>query len=129
MSAQRAPRSQQGKVGCTILLVEDEVLLRMIITDQLREAGYSVIEAANAHEATEVLRNYADIEVVISDVQMPGSMDGIGLTQMIRSEYPTIKIILASGHLTTINSADHDAFFEKPYDAVKIIQHIKALLR
>jgi two-component system, response regulator PdtaR len=83
MSAQRAPRSQQGKVGCTILLVEDEVLLRMIITDQLREAGYSVIEAANAHEATEVLRNYADIEVVISDVQMPGSMDGIGLTPSI----------------------------------------------
>jgi two-component system, response regulator PdtaR len=128
MSAQRAPRSKQGEACSTILVVEDEVLLRMVITDQLRDAGYSVIEAVNAHEATEVLRNSANIEVVISDIQMPGSMDGVDLARMIRSEYPAIKIVLASGHLALVNWADHDGFFEKPYDADKIIRHIKALL-
>jgi two-component system, response regulator PdtaR len=128
MIAQRAPRSEQGKVRSTILLVEDEVVVRMMITDQLREAGYSVIEAVNAHEATEVLRSSANIEVVISDIQMPGSMDGIGLARMIRSEYPEIKIILASGQSTAMDCADYDGFFQKPYDSAKIIRHIKALL-
>jgi two-component system, response regulator PdtaR len=127
MIAQRAPHSEQGKASSTILVVEDEVLQRMMISTQLREAGYPVIEVASAHEATEVLRNFAGIKVVLSDVQMPGAMDGIGLARVIRSKYPAIKIILSSA-LEAVNWADHDGFFPKPYNVTKIIRHIKALL-
>lgn len=120
------PQDDQ-KASSTVLVVEDEVLVRMVIADQLRAAGYSVIEAANAHEAAQVLRT-TPLEIVISDVRMPGSMDGVGLARLIRSEYPATKIVLTSGHLSEAGWAQHDGFFHKPYDATEIITHIKSLI-
>jgi CheY-like chemotaxis protein len=111
----------------TILVVEDEVLLRLMTADQLREAGYTVIEAANANEAAEVLRT-TPVGLVISDIRMPGSMDGAGLARLVRSEYPAIKILLTSGHLSEAGCAQHDGFFRKPYDVLEIIRHIKSLI-
>jgi two-component system, response regulator PdtaR len=126
-SVQLYPRNEP-QTGCTILVVEDEVLVRMMIADQLRSAGYNVIEAAEAHEASQVLRHAADVRLVISDIQMSGSMDGVALARLIRSQYPGTKIILTSGHFAAIDWADHDGLFHKPYDVSKIIRHIKPLL-
>ena len=91
--------AQVEKFDHSILVVEDEVLVRMMLADQLREAGYRVVEASDADEALELLQHDAlDVKVVISDVQMPGSMDGIELARVIRSKYPFSKILLVSGH-------------------------------
>ena len=113
----------------TILVVEDEVLVRMVIADKFREAGYCVIESMSADEALVVLRRGINVSVVFSDVRLPGSMDGIALAQLVRSELPAVKIILASGHHPGLSSAEHDGFFAKPYDADRVIVCIRKLTR
>jgi CheY-like chemotaxis protein len=100
----------------TVLLVEDEVLVRLMIADKLRNAGYTVIEASSAQEALEVLRHTnVAVRVILSDIQMPGALDGVGLARKVRSEYPAIKIVLTSGYLTALDWTDHDGSFPKPY--------------
>jgi two-component system, response regulator PdtaR len=121
------PRAEP-KTGATVLVVEDEVLVRMAIADEIRSAGYRVFEASNAHEALQVLRHSPDVRLTFTDIQMPGSIDGIELARLIRSEYPAVKIVLTSGHLTAVDCVGHDGFFPKPYNAAKTIQHFKALL-
>ena len=122
-----SPRCERN-VRDTVLVVEDEVLVRMVVADELRKAGYTVIEASSAHEALDLLRNGVDVRVIFSDVRMPGPMDGVGLARVVRSEFPMIKIVLTSGNLTPLDWAEHHGFFQKPYDAAKIIKHVKRLL-
>lgn len=112
-----------------ILIVEDEVLIRMMIADELRRAGYCVIEAASAREAAEIVNSgNAEIALVFSDVRMPGSMDGVALAKLIRARRPSVKILLTSGHLGEVDRADHDSFFSKPYEIAAVIERIKSLL-
>lgn len=85
---------EQSKRPSTILVVEDEVLIRMNISRYLRECGYTVIEAVNADEALQVLQSNQILDLVLSDVQMPGSMDGFGLAQWIRKNREGLNIIL-----------------------------------
>jgi two-component system, response regulator PdtaR len=126
--ADQSPVAEQD-ASHIILVVEDEVLVRMMFTDQLREAGYRVFEASDADKALDLLRHDAlNIAVVISDVDMPGSMNGIELARVIRSERPLIKTILVSGHEMPLDGVHHDAFFAKPYNAPSIILRIEALL-
>src|SRR5262249_60223603 len=80
------PPDQINPGAHCILFVEDEVLIRMAVADYLRDCGYRVIEAGNADEAIKVLCSNESVDVVCSDVQMPGSMDGFGLAQWIRRE-------------------------------------------
>jgi CheY-like chemotaxis protein len=118
------PENQQSP---TVLFVEDEVLLRMMFADQMREEGCTVVEASNADEALLLLRqNLIRLDVVVSDISMPGSMDGLGLARMIRSERPDLKIILVSARHTLLEGSDYDAFFPKPSDAPAIIHKIKS---
>jgi CheY-like chemotaxis protein len=89
--ADQSPVAEQD-ASHIVLVVEDEVLVRMMFTDQLREAGYRVLEASDADKALDLLRHDAlNIGVVISDVDMPGSMNGTELARVIRSERPLIK--------------------------------------
>ena len=122
------PTRGEQQAGSTILVVEDEVLLRMVIADELRNAGYIVLEAANADEALEALRHSSGVRIVFTDIRMPGSMDGTKLAGLVRSKYPLLKIVLTSGDLAALDRPEHDGFFPKPYDGGKVIQHIKALL-
>lgn len=120
------PESQANAV---ILVVEDEVLVRMMIADKLRDEGYAVIEAFNADEALQILRHDGvGVRLIISDVRMPGSVDGLGLAREVRSRHPSIKIVLTSAHLPERDAAEHDGFFAKPYDPATIISYIKTLL-
>jgi CheY-like chemotaxis protein len=115
-------------VQATILVAEDEVLVRMNIADQLRGAGYKVLEASNANEALDLLRGHP-VRLLFSDIRMPGTMDGVGLARAIRSQYPEIKVLLTSAEsFSASHWADNDGFFPKPYDAKRIIEYIKTLL-
>jgi CheY-like chemotaxis protein len=117
----------ENRQAPTVLLVEDEVLVRMMLADQLREAGCRVVEASDADEALLLLRqNLIRPGVVISDIRMPGSMDGLGLARVIRSECPELKLILISAHHTSLEELDVDAFFPKPYDGPAIIRKVKS---
>ena len=112
----------------TVLVVEDEVLVRLMIAEELRSAGFQVIEAADADEALAVLANITDVSVIFSDIRMPGSMDGLELAKKVRADFPKIRIVLASGNLAAVASVDHDGFFLKPYEPDEIINLIKTLL-
>jgi two-component system, response regulator PdtaR len=121
--------AKEGAAGHIILVVEDEVLVRMVIADQLRNAGYTVIEAADAQQALDTLAHGFDVKLVVSDIQMPGSMDGIELARVVRSAHPAIKIVLTTGHVEKAVGVEHDGLFGKPYDAAMIIKYIETLLR
>jgi CheY-like chemotaxis protein len=115
-------------VPASILLVEDEVLVRIAIAESLREAGYVVVETANADEAIQAFRATHAITLVISDIQMAGSMDGVSLARLIRSNRPEIKIIFISGHIATIDDVKHDGILRKPFDFSKLIALVKTIV-
>jgi two-component system, response regulator PdtaR len=112
----------------TILVVEDEVLVRLMVAEQLRDADFHVVEAANADEALAVLQSTTDVALIVTDIRMPGSMDGLELAKTVRSAFPEIRIVLTSGNVGQFTSGNHDAFVPKPYEPDKIIGLIKTLL-
>lgn len=117
--------------AATILVVDDEVLIRMVIADHLRECGYHVIEASDGSEAIAVLRAEPGIAIIVSDVQMP-NCNGFELAQWVRRERPGVRIILASGAIRAAEAA-HDLCIEgpiltKPYDLDAIVSRIRSLL-
>ena len=109
-----------------ILVVEDEVLIRMLVADELREADYDVVEAGSADEALELLRTLAPVDLIISDVRMPGSIDGLGLLAAVKAECPRMPFIVTSGHiepsLAIQRGADH--FLPKPYSTHVVLSAV-----
>jgi CheY-like chemotaxis protein len=105
-----------------VLIVEDEFLLRMNAVDMIQDAGFDVVEAANADEAIAILEGRRDISVVFTDIQMPGSMDGLKLAQAVRGRWPPIKIVATSGHLnvTQEDLPEGGRFVSKPYSPTEI---------
>lgn len=113
-----------------ILVVEDELLVRMDISDQLIDCGFDVLEAENAAQAMEILALHAEIQVMFTDVDMPGGMDGLKLATAVRHRWPPIKIIVTSGH-RSVQLADlplDSRFFGKPYRASAIADAAKEML-
>jgi two-component system, response regulator PdtaR len=112
-----------------VLIVEDEFLIRMDAVDMIRSAGFDVVEAQNADEAVVILQERFDISVVFTDIQMPGSMDGLKLAAVIRDRWPPIKIVATSGRLK-IGEDDLPAgsrFLPKPYSALQIAGALREL--
>jgi len=105
-----------------ILVVEDEFLLRMDAAEMIAAAGFAVVEAANADEAIEILETRSDIAVVFTDIQMPGTMDGLRLARAVRGRWPPIKIVATSGHLTVAETdlPEGGRFLPKPYSALDV---------
>jgi len=112
-----------------VLIVEDEFLLRMHAVDMIEGAGFEAVEAANADEAIEILENRLDITVVFTDIQMPGSMDGLKLAQAVRGRWPPIKIVATSGHVNVKETdlPDGGRFLPKPYSPVEIVHVLREL--
>ena len=112
-----------------VLIVEDEFLLRMDAVDMILAAGFEVVEAANADEAIEILEARRDITVVFTDIQMPGSMDGLKLARAVRGRWPPIKIIATSGHLHVMESdlPEGGRFLPKPYNALQVTGVLREL--
>ena len=116
----------------TILLVEDEVLVRMPIAQYLRDCGYKVIEAVNADEAMTVLMHKETVvDIVFSDIEMPGAIDGFGLAKWIREHRPGLDVLLAGTVSRAVDNAKElceEGPVPKPYDAQIVHNHIKRLL-
>jgi CheY-like chemotaxis protein len=107
--------NRQEAKSKTVLLVEDEVLIRIPVAESLRDIGYEVIEAGNADEAIIIVNSGIHVDLVISDVQMPGQMDGRALVKYLTLERPDIPIILASGALIAPDIGDLVLGVRKPY--------------
>jgi CheY-like chemotaxis protein len=111
-----------------VLLVEDEVVVRALLAEELRAAGMSVTEAANADEAWAFLKAGGEVDLLFSDVRMPGSMDGIGLMELVRQNFPDIKIVMTSGNLGPRNMGHIGRFLAKPYLISKAVAIAMAAL-
>ena len=111
----------------TILVVEDEVIIRLLVCDVLREAGLRVVEAANADEALAYVRSDRRVELVFTDVKMPGSMDGTALARQLREEFPHIKVVMTSGHLTP-DDVEGTFLIAKPYLAEQAASILLSIL-
>jgi DNA-binding NtrC family response regulator len=116
------------EAAATVLVVEDEVLIRMTLAAMLRDEGFTVIEACDADEALVALAT-TPIEVLLTDVRMEGSMDGLELAGRVRSTMPDLKIVVVSGHLAAEKAVGvADAFVPKPYQAEDVVDRVRQIL-
>jgi CheY-like chemotaxis protein len=114
-----------------ILVVEDEAFIRMDVVEVLIGAGFEVVEASNADEAVLILERLTDIRLVFTDIDMPGSMNGLRLAAAIRDRWPPVKIIATSGH-HKFSEGDFPAetqFIAKPYKPEQIFAAIRRALQ
>ena len=113
-----------------VLVVEDEMLLRMRAVSIVEDAGYTSVEAVDADEAVGILESRSDIALVFTDIQMPGSMDGLKLAHAVHERWPPIKIIVVSGQMK-LSKADIPAdarFLGKPLETPEMIAEMKDML-
>lgn len=112
-----------------ILVVEDEALIRLAIVQLLEEAGYETYEAGDSESAIRLLERHQDIRVVVTDVDMPGSMDGVRLAHYVRSKWPPIKLVVVSGKvgLSPLLLPEGTDFLSKPYEERKMLALLEEL--
>ena len=113
-----------------VLVVEDEMVLRMRAVDIVEDAGFTAVEAVNADEALAILESRSDISLLFSDIQMPGTMDGLKLAHAVHDRWPSIKIILVSGQ---VKVSDEDKpvdslFFGKPLEVKQMISELQNMV-
>jgi two-component system, response regulator PdtaR len=120
----RAPTRQ-----CPVLVVEDEELLRLSVDGFLEEAGFEVIDAADADAALEILARRPDVRVLFTDIQMPGAIDGMELARRVHEHWPQVLLLITSGNSrpSTAEIADHGHFLPKPYRPDEVIREIHDL--
>jgi CheY-like chemotaxis protein len=125
-----APEQLMYNGRAVVLVVEDNTIIRMSAVDLVSSAGYDALQASDADEAVQILESRSDIDLVFTDVQMPGSMDGIELSHYIRERWPPVKLIVASGNvLLEENSLPKGSrFFAKPYQDDVIAAAMAGLL-
>jgi two-component system, response regulator PdtaR len=118
-----------SRLSPVILIVEDELLIRMDSADAIGNAGFEVIQAGNADDAIAILEARPDIHVVFTDIQMPGSMDGLKPARFVRDRWPPIKIVATSGRVP-VEDDDLPAgsvFLPKPYRGTEVVATLKEL--
>jgi two-component sensor histidine kinase/CheY-like chemotaxis protein len=122
---------ETGSTGVpNVLVVEDEMVLRMRAVDIVEDAGFTPVEAVNADEALAILESRSDIDLLFTDIQMPGSMDGLKLAHAVHDRWPAIKIILVSGQVKP-SDAERPAdsrFFGKPLGVGQMISELQAMV-
>ena len=124
MSSSGAMKAPAGGTNPkSILVVEDEVLIRADLADQLRDNGYIVIEAAGGAEALNVLHSEITLDLVITDRRMPGPIDGLELARQIRAEFPFLKVIMVSAEPPDPCDCI-DAVFGKPCNPYALIEFL-----
>lgn len=122
--------SNPTEPSTNVLVVEDEMVLRMRAVDIVEDAGFTAVEAINADEAISILELRSDISLLFSDIQMPGSLDGLKLAHAVHDRWPAIKIILVSGKIQ-LSDADKPAdsrFFGKPLEVGKMIAELRDMV-
>jgi CheY-like chemotaxis protein len=121
--------ARSRKSPTVVLVVEDEPLLRMLAVESVEEAGFVAIEARDADEAVAVLESRSDISVLFTDIDMPGSMDGLKLAHAVRGRWPPIKILVVSGkvRLQPFELPSSSRFVGKPYQAAAMVEELRWL--
>jgi CheY-like chemotaxis protein len=127
-------RNVTGNAGATgsVMVVEPDVLVRMTITDYLRECGYRVVEAITGEEALGILAAGVQVETVLSAVKLQGALDGFALAQRIRSGFSKVEIILTTGVSMTAKKAGElceQGPLDKPYHPDLIVERLKLLFQ
>jgi CheY-like chemotaxis protein len=120
---------EMARSSPVILIVEDELLIRMDSAEAIENAGFEVIQAGNADEAIVILQTRPCIHVVFTDIQMPGSMDGLKLAQFVRDRWPPIKIVATSG-MVRVGDSDLPAgsvFLPKPYRGAEVVAALREM--
>jgi two-component system, response regulator PdtaR len=115
----------------TILVVEDDALLRMYAAGLLEENGFGVVEAENADAALKLLETRDDVRLLFTDIQMPGSCDGMDLARQVHARWPSVLLIITSGHIKPAQAEipDDGRFVGKPYRANELLGEVNDLMR
>src|SRR5205085_1828684 len=130
MKARRSMAPGPTEALANVLVVEDEMVLRMRAVDIVEDAGFTAVQAVNADEALSILESRSDISLLFSDIQMPGSMDGLKLAHAVHHRWPSIKIILVSGQVK-VSDADtptDSRFFGKPLEVKRMIAELQGMV-
>jgi len=119
-----------GQAKPLILVVEDDALLRMHAAGLLEENGFGVVEAANADAALKLLETRDDVRLLFTDIQMPGSSDGMDLARQVHARCPSILLVITSGQIkpTQAEIPDHGHFLGQPYRANELLGEVNDLL-
>jgi DNA-binding NtrC family response regulator len=122
---------EMPQVQHTILIVEDEVLIRMSSAAMLEDAGFHILEAGSGTEAVEMLLRHAHIDVLITDVRLPGEMDGLDLVARVHRYHPHIRSIVVSGNASAEDASNAGAigFLTKPYMADSLVRAVNDLIQ
>jgi CheY-like chemotaxis protein len=117
-------------IPAVVLIVEDEMMLRMSAVDMVEDAGYTPLEAQDAAEAVAILESRSDVALIYTDIQMPGQMDGLGLAHAVHARWPAIRIIVVSGQLSlpNIDLPPRSRFLGKPLDAGEVITEMRDMI-
>lgn len=111
-----AESRQTGVEPRTVLVVEDEVLIRMATADALRQSGFKVVEACDADEALEIIHAQLIPDALLTDIRLPGSMDGLQLAALLESTFPDMLVFVSSGLITRSDLRLSLRFLPKPFD-------------
>jgi DNA-binding NtrC family response regulator len=120
----------RSHIPSVVLVVEDEMLLRMHAIDIVEDAGYTPLEAMDAAGAVAILESRSDVVLMCTDIQMPGQMDGMGLAHAVHDRWPTIGIIVVSGQLSLseLDLPPRSRFFSKPLNAGELIAGMRDMI-
>lgn len=108
-----------------VLVVDDELFVRMMAVDAIIDAGYQALEAGDADEALEILETHS-VDVVFTDIKMPGSIDGLALAGLVQQRWPHIHVIVTSGHMTLPDLPCDTVFLQKPYRTATLADRLTA---
>ncbi len=127
----REPEPSPGRP--VVLVVDDEILLRSVVAEYLRDAGFRVVEAANGREAVTVLSAGETVDVVFSDVRMPGDVSGYDLAEWVRTNRPAVGVLLASGYVGDAGPSYHvggnaPTLLPKPFDYELLLKRLRDLI-
>jgi CheY-like chemotaxis protein len=117
-------------IPAVVLIVEDEMVLRMRAVDMVGDAGYTPLEALDAAEAVAILESRSDVALICTDIQMPGQMDGVGLAYAVHERWPTIGIIVVSAQLKlqNVDLPPRSRFLGKPLNAREVIAEMRDMI-
>jgi two-component system, response regulator PdtaR len=122
---------ENAKTQTTVLVVEDEVIIRMSAVATLEDAGFGILEAGSSAEALQLLLKHKEIGVLMTDVRLPGEMDGLDLVDCVQRFHPTIRALVVSGNSSAREASDAGAFafLSKPYMAHSLVRAVRQLLQ
>ena len=115
----------------TVLIVEDEVIIRMSAAATLEDVGFGILEAGNSAEALQLLLKHQEVNVLMTDVRLPGEMDGLDLVDCVQRFHPAIRALVVSGNSSAREASDAGAFafLSKPYMAHSLVRAVRQLLQ